>query len=186
MRKSAEVFKNALRLILEQYRVTQADLARSTGSSTSAIANLANGKSSPTVETVDKLARAIGCEAWELLVDYEKSTNPKAEIRSLKMHYDELQKKFNGLAEQAVGLMKERNRFEAELALQRRVSSPRVERLDSVETDSSDTQLDDLIARLRSIDKNERHHVDLALQGVERKAAKDGFQPLNGLKGKKA
>ncbi len=53
--------------------VSQVELARRTGTSQPAIARLERGMVSPTVITLDRIARALGTE---LIIDFEPNISP--------------------------------------------------------------------------------------------------------------
>jgi transcriptional regulator with XRE-family HTH domain len=54
--------------------MSQVELARRTGTSQPSIARLERGMVSPTVITLDRIARALGTE---LIIDFEPQTEPR-------------------------------------------------------------------------------------------------------------
>lgn len=56
-----------LKKIRTQKKMSQGDIARNLGVDRGYISNIENGKKNPTLATVDKLAKALGVPADELL-----------------------------------------------------------------------------------------------------------------------
>ena len=73
---------NAIRSLRHRAEVTQAELARSAGTSQSAIAAYETGSKSPTLDTLTRLARGVGLEA--MIAFHPPLT--REERRSLALH----------------------------------------------------------------------------------------------------
>ncbi len=58
---------NNLKRIRETKNMSQGDVMRSMGCSRSYVSNIENGKTNPTLETISKLAKALGVSTTELL-----------------------------------------------------------------------------------------------------------------------
>ncbi len=73
---------NSIRLLRAKAAVTQAALAKAAGTSQPTIAAYESGRKSPSVETVRRLAHAVGLEPW---IDFHPSLT-REERRSLVLH----------------------------------------------------------------------------------------------------
>lgn len=63
--------KTALRLreLMQQQQVTLAQLSEAAGMHVANLSLLVNGKRNPTLDTLDRLAQALGCPTWHLIQD---------------------------------------------------------------------------------------------------------------------
>lgn len=57
-----------LREVLSEKGVTSAELAGRVGVSKATVSNLINNKTMPSLDTLEKIAEALGVEVWELFV----------------------------------------------------------------------------------------------------------------------
>ena len=64
---SSSVFRDRLRALLEKRGLKGKDLAEKANVYTSQLSNYLNGKSDPSLDVMDRIASAIGTEAWELI-----------------------------------------------------------------------------------------------------------------------
>jgi len=67
MNKISTKLGQNLKKIRTQKKMSQGDIARNLGVDRGYISNIENGKKNPTLATVDKLAKALGVPADELL-----------------------------------------------------------------------------------------------------------------------
>ena len=67
MNKISTKLGQNLKKIRTQKKMSQGDIARNLGVDRGYISNIENGKKNPTLATVDKLAKALGAPADELL-----------------------------------------------------------------------------------------------------------------------
>lgn len=64
--------KVRLKEVLSEKGVTSAELAGRVGVSKATVSNLINNKTMPSLDTLEKIADALGVEMWELFVSKEK------------------------------------------------------------------------------------------------------------------
>jgi transcriptional regulator with XRE-family HTH domain len=64
-----QVLAHNLRRAMERLEITQAEVAARGGLHPSQVSETLNFVSSPTIETAEKMARGVGMQLWELLVD---------------------------------------------------------------------------------------------------------------------
>lgn len=67
MNKISTKLGQNLKKIRTQKKMSQGDIARNLGVDRGYISNIENGKRNPTLATIDKLAKALGVSADELL-----------------------------------------------------------------------------------------------------------------------
>lgn len=73
--------KVRLKEVLSEKGVTSAELAGRVGVSKATVSNLINNKTMPSLDTLEKIADALGVEMWELFT--EKPTNNKPNSNTL-------------------------------------------------------------------------------------------------------
>jgi transcriptional regulator with XRE-family HTH domain len=69
------VIGDRLRALREEKKFTQGDIEKRTGLLRAHISSIENGRTVPTVETLEKLARALEVPMYQLFYDGEKSLN---------------------------------------------------------------------------------------------------------------
>lgn len=90
-----------LRELMQQQQITLADLATRADMHTANLSLLVNGKRNPTLDTLDRLAQALGCPTWHLIQD---PAPLQAQIDAERIRADELQQRCDHLSEQVLRL----------------------------------------------------------------------------------
>ena len=186
MSKITKLFGNAIRRQREAKGLLQKDLAGLLGVDTAYASALESGRKGVSSESVEKVAEVLGCEPWELLVDYEKPGYPQATIAGLKHHYEEMKEDHQKFLSEAATALGHLDKLSADNEALKTALAAMADKIKNLESRTGDSQLDDLIVRLRNIDKTKRHHVELGLQAAERKPKESVLQADDGLKPKKA
>ena len=76
---------SAVRAARKRAGISQSELAERTGTSQPSVARLEKGLVSPTVVTLDRIARALGTD---LVVDFEPPGQPRRGTPSTRSHAD--------------------------------------------------------------------------------------------------
>lgn len=66
--------------VLKEKKVTVVSLAGMIGITQPNMSNIVNGKSTPSLETLEKIATALGVEMWELFADPKKVKSSEGSI----------------------------------------------------------------------------------------------------------
>lgn len=64
-----------LKRVMAERGLNITELAKLTGITNANISNMIHGKTSPNLDTIERIAKAIGIEPWELLRDVESDEN---------------------------------------------------------------------------------------------------------------
>ena len=75
--------------LLTEKRITSKTLSQRTGITEMGISNMITGKSSPTAESIMKIASALGVKCGELFDDYEPEKSPLPSNITLKLDGNE-------------------------------------------------------------------------------------------------
>lgn len=81
-----DVIASNLVRLMKEHRIKQPKLASKSGVSQATISRMKSGSADPStlaIERVDAVARGLGCEAWELLID-DAETRKKIVERFLR------------------------------------------------------------------------------------------------------
>lgn len=70
--------KVRLKEVLSEKGVTSAELAGRVGVSKATVSNLINNKTMPSLDTLEKIADALGVEMWELFTEKPTSNKPNS------------------------------------------------------------------------------------------------------------
>ena len=70
--------KVRLKELLSEKGVTSAELAGRVGVSKATVSNLINNKTMPSLDTLEKIADALGVEMWELFTERPTSNKPNS------------------------------------------------------------------------------------------------------------
>ena len=70
--------KVRLKEVLSEKGVTSAELAGRVGVSKATVSNLINNKTMPSLDTLEKIADALGVEMWELFTEKPTSNEPNS------------------------------------------------------------------------------------------------------------
>ena len=70
--------KVRLKEVLSEKGVTSAELAGRVGVSKATVSNLINNKTMPSLDTLEKIADALGVEMWELFTERPTSNEPNS------------------------------------------------------------------------------------------------------------
>lgn len=70
--------KVRLKELLSEKGVTSAELAGRVGVSKATVSNLINNKTMPSLDTLEKIADALGVEMWELFTERPTSNEPNS------------------------------------------------------------------------------------------------------------
>lgn len=70
--------KVRLKEVLSEKGVTSAELAGRVGVSKATVSNLINNKTMPSIDTLEKIADALGVEMWELFTEKPTSNEPNS------------------------------------------------------------------------------------------------------------
>lgn len=70
--------KVRLKEVLSEKGVTSAELAGRVGVSKATVSNLINNKTMPSLDTLKKIADALGVEMWELFTEKPTSNKPNS------------------------------------------------------------------------------------------------------------
>ena len=70
--------KVRLKEVLSEKGVTSAELADRVGVSKATVSNLINNKTMPSLDTLEKIADALGVEMWELFTEKPTSNEPNS------------------------------------------------------------------------------------------------------------
>ena len=70
--------KVRLKEVLSEKGVTSAELAGRVGVSKATVSNLINNKTMPSLDTLEKIADALGIEMWELFTERPTSNEPNS------------------------------------------------------------------------------------------------------------
>lgn len=81
---TAQIFTENVKLCLYRLGLSRSDLAARMGCSKSYVTNICSGRRSPTIDTIDRVAQALGVEPWKLLRETEK-TKIFAKSQSLEL-----------------------------------------------------------------------------------------------------
>ena len=75
------IFSKRLRYYLNQYDMTQTELAKRLGVSTQSVTNWCKGDKSPLMDKVDSMCEIFHCKRSDLMEDNELSTRDKRDIK---------------------------------------------------------------------------------------------------------
>lgn len=64
-----------LKRVMSERGINITELAKLTGITNANISNMIHGKTSPNLDTIERIANALGVDAWELLRDVESDEN---------------------------------------------------------------------------------------------------------------
>lgn len=68
-----QIFTENVKMWLYRLGLSRSDFAARLGCSKSYVTNICSGRRSPTLDTVDRIASALGVEPWQLLRETEKT-----------------------------------------------------------------------------------------------------------------
>lgn len=64
-----------LKRVMTERGLNITELAKLTGITNANISNMIHGKASPNLDTIERIATALGIESWELLRDVDRDEN---------------------------------------------------------------------------------------------------------------